>query len=113
MAITNATITQSPTAVYSSQGNNAITTLIVCNTAVFNPANPTQNQTYLYLYVVPSGGSTSSPAANTTIVNKLAVPAGESVLFDREKIVLADGDKIVAKSESPENLVITISTLAV
>lgn len=113
MAITNASITQNPSAVYTSQGNNAITTLVVCNTAVFNPANPTENQTYLYLYVVPSGGSISPPASNTMIVNKLAVPAGESVLFDREKIVLENGDRIVAKSEIPANLVITISTLAV
>lgn len=113
MAITNASITQSPSVVYNSQGNNAITTLIVCNTAIFNPANPTENQTYLYLYVVPSGESTSPPSAETMIVNKLLVPAGESVLFDREKIVFEDGDKIVASSESPANLVITISTLAV
>lgn len=113
MAITNALITQTPAAVYTSTGNNAITTLIICNTATFNPVSPAENQTYLYLYVVPNGGTAASPPLSSIIVNKLVIPAGESVLFDREKMVLSNGDMIVAKSDVPENLVITISTLAV
>lgn len=113
MAIQNASIGTIPAAIYTSSGNNAITTTIICNTATFEPANPTNGQTYLYLYAVPAGGSASSPANNTTIVNKLLIPAGESVMFDQEKMVLANGDMLVAKSESPANLVATISTLAV
>jgi len=113
MAIQNSSIGTTAASIYTSSGNNAITTTIVCNTAVFDPANPTNNQTYLYLYVVPAGGSASSPATNTTIVNKLLIPAGESVMFDQEKIVFANGDMLVAKSESPANLVATVSTLAV
>jgi len=113
MAITNATIGSSSAAIYTSSGNNAITTVIVCNTVVFDPANPTTGQTNLYLYAVPSGGSASSPATNTIIVNGLPIPAGETVSFDQEKIVLANGDMLVAKSDSPTNLVATVSTLAV
>jgi hypothetical protein len=113
MAIANASITSSSAAVYTSSGNNAITTVIVCNTATYDPNNPTSGLTYLYLYAVPSGGSASSPATNTTIVNKLPIPAGETVTFDQEKMVLSNGDMLVAKSDSPANLVVTVSTLAV
>lgn len=113
MAITNASIGTSAAAAYTSTGDNAVTTVIVCNTAAYDPNNPTSELTYLYLYAVPNGGSASSPATNTTIVNGLPIPAGETFTFDQEKMVLANGDMIVAKSDSPANLVITVSTLAV
>jgi len=113
MAITNATIGSSTAAIYTSSGNNAITTVIVCNTTAFDPNNPTTGQTNLYMYAVPSGGNPSSPATNTIIVNGLPIPAGETVSFDQEKMVLANGDMLVANSDSPTNLVVTISTLAV
>lgn len=112
MAITNATIGTTSAAIYSSVGTNAITTVIICNTAVFDPLNPTDNQVKLTLYAVPNGGSATAPNANTTIVNQLVIPAGETVTFDQEKMVLADGDMLVAKGDVT-NLVSTVSTLAV
>lgn len=113
MAITNASIGTSTAAVYTSSGNNAITSIIVCNTATFNPSNPTSGQTNLYLYALPSGGNASSPAANSIIVNGLPIPAGETVSLDQEKLVLNTGDMLVANSDSPANLVVTVSTLPV
>lgn len=110
MAIVNTAIGTTNTPIYTSSGNNAITTIIVCNTAVYDPALPASNQTYLYLYAVPSGASVTN---TQLIVNKLPVPAGETVSFDQEKMVLANGDQLVAKSESPANLVATVSTLPV
>jgi hypothetical protein len=110
MAIVNTTITGSNTTIYTSSGNNAITTIIVCNTSAFNPASPTANQSLLYLYAVPSGGTAGT---GNIIVNGLPVPAGETVSFDQEKMVLANGDFIVAKTDSASNLVATVSTLAV
>ena len=113
MAIINATIGTSTAAVYTSSGNNAITTIIVCNTATFDPANPTTGQTNLYLYALPSGGNPLSPVVNSIIVNGLPIPAGETVSLDQEKMVLSTGDMLVAKSDSPANLVVTVSTLPV
>ena len=113
MAITNKQITTTNESVYVSSGNNAITTVIVCNTAIFEPSAPTNGQTNLYLYAVPAG---VSPVTSTQlIVNGLPIPAGETVTFDQEKMVLANGDALYAKSEggSPANLVITVSTLPV
>lgn len=114
MAISNTAIGSSNTAIYTSAGNNAITTIIVCNTATFDSNNPLTGQTNLYLYAVPSADvSGTTTAAKHTIVNGLPIPAGETVSFDQEKMVLADGDKLFAKSDSPANLVVTVSTLAV
>lgn len=110
MAITNTAIGTVNTEIYTSSGTNAITTVIVCNKEVFDPLNPLTGLTYLYLYAVPSGSATTD---TQLIVNKLPIPAGETVTFDQEKMVLGNGDKLVAKSESPNNLVATVSTLAV
>lgn len=110
MAITNTQILTTDTTIYTSSGNNAITTVIVCNTATFDAGNPTVGQTNLYLHAVPYGGSVSSV---NLIVNGLPIPAGETVSFDQEKMVLSDGDTLVASSDSPANLVATVSTLAV
>ena len=114
MAISNIAIGSTNTAIYTSSGNNAITTIIVCNTVAFDPVNPLTGQTNLYLYAVPSADvAGTTTAAKHTIVNGLPIPAGETVSFDQEKMVLADGDKLFAKSDSPANLVVTISTLVV
>lgn len=110
MAISNTSITSSNTTIYTSSGNNAITTIIFCNTSTFVPATPTLNQSLLYVYAVPSGGSAG---AGTLIVNGLPIPAGETVSFDQEKLVLANGDFLVAKTDSLSNITATISTLAV
>jgi hypothetical protein len=97
------------TSLFSSSGNNAITTIIVCN----NTPSTTIN---LSLYVVPSG---SSPYANpeTTIVKDLAIPGGETVSFDQEKLVLGNGDSLRAVASVAWSgglgLTATVSTLAV
>jgi hypothetical protein len=110
MAITNTQITTSDTTIYTSSGNNAITTVIICNTATYDSLNPLTGQTNLYLHAVPYGQSAST---TNLIVNGLPIPAGETVSFDQEKMVLADGDRLIANSDSPANLVSTVSTLAV
>lgn len=112
MAIKNTAIGTSDTTIYTSTGNNAITTVIVCNSALYNESNPELGKTNLYLYAVPSGETLDTIHL---IVNGLPIPAGETVSFDQEKMVLADGDRLIAKSEAllSANLVSTVSTLAV
>lgn len=101
MAITNTAILASNTTIYSSSGTNAITTVIICNTGVTDRT--------LTLYAVPSGGSAD---ATSMIVNTLTVPATETVSFDQEKMVLANGDSLIAIA-SGTGLSSTVSTLAV
>lgn len=101
MAITNTAILASDTTIYTSSGDSAITTIIVCNTTA-GPLN-------LTLHAIPSAGSVST---TNMIVNALAVPAGDTVSFDQEKMVLSNGDFLVAIG-SGTGLSATVSTLAV
>lgn len=114
MAIVNTSLTSTEASVYTSIGNNAITTVIVCNTSTYNPSNPTANQSMVYLYAVPNDeGSVGIASNDNIIVNGLPIPAGETVSFDQEKMVLANNDSLWAKTDSASNLVVTVSTLAV
>lgn len=113
MALTNTAITAtsaaSPTALYTSSGNNAVTTLIVCNTHPSTTIN-------LTMYAVASG-KTPSGNPETTIVSVLPIVAGETVSFDQEKMVLGNGDQIDAIASvaysAGQGLVATVSTLPV
>jgi hypothetical protein len=106
MAIYNTAITATSEAssglVASGSGNRAITTIIVCNT--------TASDKTLTLYAVPTPGTTASSA--NMIVNALTVPAGDTVSFDQEKLVLGTGDEVRAIC-SASGLTATVSTLAV
>jgi hypothetical protein len=106
MAIYNKAITAtsegSSDKIDSGSGNRAITTIIVCNT--------TASDKTLTLYAVPTPGTTAS--SSNMIVNALIVPAGDTVSFDQEKMVLSTGDEIRAVC-SDSGLTATVSTLAV
>jgi hypothetical protein len=110
MALTSVAIGTTNTTIYSSSGNNAITTIIICNINAFNPSNPTANTANFTLYAVPNGQSLST---TNLIVNAVPITAGETLSLDQEKLVLGNGDVLVAKSDTASALVTTISTLAV
>jgi hypothetical protein len=101
MALHNTPILATNTTLASGSGDRAITTVIVCNT--------TAGDLPLTIYAVANGGSASD---GTMIVNALNVPAGDTVSFDQEKMVLSTGDALVAVS-SGTGLTATISTLPV
>jgi hypothetical protein len=111
MPISNTRLTlTSVTPVYISAGNNAVTTIIVCNTGTPNLTDETVNASNLTLYVIPNG----QPAGdNTTIVKNLIIPAGETVFFSDEKVILGNGDAIQAQASVGNLLTVTISTLPV
>jgi hypothetical protein len=106
MAIYNkeitATVDASSDKLDSGSGARAVTTIIVCNTGVADRT--------LTLYAVPTPGTTASSA--NMIVNALTVPAGDTVSFDQEKMVLSTGDEIRAIC-SASGLTATVSTLPV
>jgi hypothetical protein len=47
------------------------------------------------------------------VVNALPVPPGETVVFDAEKIIMDNGDRIVASASAAGLLTFTISTIQV
>ena len=106
MAIYNTAITAtsegSAQTLASGSGARAITTVIVCNTGATDRT--------VTLYAVPNPGTTAS--TGNMIVNTLAVPAGETVSFDQEKLVLSNNDTLVAIG-SGTGITATVSTLPV
>ena len=110
MAIQSSAIGTSNTDIYVSSGNTAVTCIWVCNTATYDPNNPSTGQTYLDLHFVKQGQGVTN---TNIIVNQLPVPAGETVTFDTEKIILDNGDRVVANTSAPANLVATISVINV
>jgi hypothetical protein len=106
MAIYNKAITStsegSSDKLDSGSGDRAVTTIIVCNTGVSDRT--------LSLYAVPSPGTTAS--SSNMIVNALTIPAGDTVSFDQEKLVLGTNDEVRAIC-SGSGLTATVSTLPV
>lgn len=106
MAIYNTEITGSNTELRSGSGNRAITTIIVCNI--------TSGDLPLTLHAVENDGAGGAGTISnaTQIVHSLTIPAGDTVSFDQEKMVLSTGDAIWAVSTGT-GLSATVSTLAV
>jgi hypothetical protein len=89
---------------------NAITTIALCNTAAASTADETTNAVTVNIYIVRSG---KSYGTGNLIVSSLVVPAGETVFFSEERIVLESGDEIWVGTSAASRLSATVSVLAV
>ena len=113
----------SPTTVYTSSGNNAVTCIAICNTGTISLTDETSESVDINVYIVSLNGggdniNTSGP--NSLIVKQLTIPAGETVFFNDEKFVLANLDEIKvgyqmsnAATQVANLLNVTVSTLPV
>jgi hypothetical protein len=90
--------------------DHAITTIAFCNTAAPSAADETTNAVIVNVYIVRRGKSYS---AGNLIVSNLTVPAGETVFFSEERMVLLGGDEIWVGTSIDDRLSVTISTLPV
>lgn len=102
--ITNARIQSAVTTqLFLSSGENAITTIFFCNTSAVDDAE-------IDLYVVPAAGTYGTP---TQVMSNLQIPAGETFVFDMEKLVLEDAAAIWAKSSVDLVVTATISSVKI
>ncbi len=85
------------TTVYTANGDKMLSTMIFCNTIPADPYNEDNNMAYLDLHLVKSGDTLTT---TKMIVNSIAIPAGETVFFDTERIVLEIGDTVMASLAS-------------
>lgn len=85
------------TTIYTSTGTTALTVMIFCNTATPNPADETVNAVSLELHVVKNQEPAQTIGSSNAIVMGLVVPAGETVFFDTERLVLENGDYVSGK----------------
>jgi hypothetical protein len=99
MAIQNTALTTTATAIYVSSGNSAVSTIHLCN---YTSSPITAN-----LYVAASSGNVAN---NTTIVyGGVTISAYNTLIIDREKLVLAGGDTIYANVSSASAATATVS----
>lgn len=107
--------TGAPVAGSVVEQDNAITNIIVCNTATADLTDESVGTCKLTLNLVTPGNSSSD---TNTIVKELIIPAGETVFFSDERIVLRGDsiygtDKIYATASVGDRLSITVSALPV
>lgn len=89
---------------------NAITTFAFCNTGAASLIDETDNQVTVNVYIVKNGKSYTD---GNRIISELIVPAGETVFFAEERIVLESGDEIWIGTSAASLLSVTISALEV
>lgn len=109
MAIKNTSLTSSPQSLLDpvpAGASYALTVLLACNTAVPDPSDEDLNSDTLSVFVVPDGDSLGS---NHLIVNRVQVRAGETFTLDTEKLILEEGDQILASTGTGTDLAVTIS----
>lgn len=109
------TTTGAPVGGLVTPQDNAITNIIICNTAAPNITDETINSCTLTLNLVAAGAVSSD---TNTIVKNLTIPAGETVFFSEERIVLRGAagygtDSIRATASVADRLSITVSALPV
>lgn len=90
--------------------SNAVTTIAFCNTAAPDILDETTNAVTINIYLVRSGKSYGS---GNMIVSNLIVPAGETVFFSEERLVLDSADEIWVGTSSASKLSVTVSALPV
>lgn len=92
----------------------AITTMILCNTGTPDITDESVDTAAVTIYMKDSG--TAASAANM-VVSKLTVPAGETVFFSDEKIILEgsgiSADEVVVQSDAANLITVTVSSLPV
>jgi len=97
MSIVNRTLTTSPYAVYTSSGQSVITLGYFCNT---------DSQTrYINLWLVPNGNNAD---VSNIIYSNVAIAKSDTMVLDKEKIILDNGDALYANATSAGVVVTTI-----
>jgi hypothetical protein len=105
MAIASTLITNTPSAIFTVPSGQevALTTMFFCNYSA-------SDVTLSSLNLVTSGQSASD---TNRVVKDLIIPAGETLTFDTEKIVLSSGDFVSAVASDNTRLTVTICSLQV
>ena len=110
MAIVNSTINATDTTILTvpSGKKYAITTILVCNTAVNDGSGI--GDTKFDMHVVVNG---DAKGADNQVLNDLPVPSADTFTFNVERLVLEEGDRVIMVGAAPTNLSVTLSYLEV
>lgn len=93
---------------------NAITCIALCNIGAVTLTNEATNSVTVNIYFAPAGvGYQDSGPTCNLVVSNLTVPAGETVFFSDERIVLDAGDEIYIGASTTSLICATVSSLPV
>jgi len=99
--------------------DTAITNIILCNTGTPDSTDENVNTVSVTIYLLNADVSLT-PSVSNTIVSNLIVPAGETIFFSDERIVLrgtsvnARGSgKVVVRASAANLITVTVSALIV
>ncbi len=105
MAITNTRLTTTaPTTVFEAVGQQAITTLYVCNT--------TGSTLSFNLFVINSADSVGA-AYDNMAYSSVELTANETYIIDNERLVLDNGDLVDVEANIADCITVTVSSIAV
>lgn len=90
MALTSTILTTTPTNAFLSNGNNAVTTMYLCNTGNITA--------YFNIYAVPAG---TQADAGKLIYYRVPLTSYDTYIIESEKLILQDGDSIKAEIINP------------
>lgn len=107
------TINGNPAGSSSDKIDTAVTTMILCNVGAPNITDESINSVTVNIYLVVDGGTPDTSNGSNLIVSNLTVPAGETVFFSDEKIVLSGGDEIHIGTSSANLVAATVSSIPV
>ena len=105
-----ATTTGAPIGPGVTAQTTAITTMVLCNTGTPDVTDESVDTCAVNVHLVKNGDTADT---DNLIVSNLTVPAGETVFFSDEKIVLDGGDQVWIGTSAANLITATISTLAV
>jgi hypothetical protein len=88
----------------------AITTMIVCNTSAVTLSDETSGEATINIYLVKSGDTAD---VDNIIVSNLTIPAGETVFFSDEKIILDASDQVWVGCSDTGVITVTVSSMPV
>jgi len=92
---------------------SAITTMVLCNVGTPDVTDESVNTVTVNIYLVQSGKTADTATGSNLIVSNLTIPAGETVFFSDEKIILDSGDEVWVGTSTAALVSATVSTLPV
>lgn len=101
MAILNTAVTTTASPIFVSSGNNAVTTIHLCNY--------TGSSVQANVYLAPSTGNVAN--STTVIYGNVTISAYNTLIIYQEKFVLSNGDTIYANVSASDSVTATVSSL--
>jgi hypothetical protein len=92
----------------------AVTTIALCNIAAPSASNELADAETVNIYFARNGiGYQASGPNCNLVVSRLTVPAGETVFFNDERIILDSGDEIYVGTVTGSLICATVSSIPV